>query len=170
MKDNYYFDNAATSWPKPEVVYTTMDQFFRNYGVNPGRAGHELAVEAEKMIEETRKVFHQPNMAITATCVRVPVERAHSEAVNLTFEKPITPIEVREVLSSARGVEVVDDVARGRFPMPIDASGQDNVLVGRIRQDVSQPDGRGIELFLSGDQLRKGAALNAVQILELITA
>jgi aspartate-semialdehyde dehydrogenase len=124
--------------------------------------------EERKMIDETRKIFHDPSIAITATCVRVPVMRAHSEAINLTFDRPIGPDEVREVLRSAPGVEIVDDRVANRFPMPVDASGRDNVLVGRIRQDVSQPDGRGIELFISGDQLRKGAALNAVQIVELL--
>ncbi len=122
--------------------------------------------EERKMIDETRKIFHEPDMAITATCIRVPVLRAHSESINLTFERPMPPEEVREILTAAPGIEVVDDVAANRFPMPIDASGRDEVLVGRIRQDASQSDGRGIELFLSGDQLRKGAALNAIQILE----
>ena len=122
--------------------------------------------EERKMIDETRKIFGQPTMAISATCVRVPVMRAHSESINLTFERPITPDEVRQILSEAPGVSVVDDVAGGRFPMPIDASGKDDVLVGRIRQDVSQERGVGIEMFVCGDQLRKGAALNAIQILE----
>ena len=124
--------------------------------------------EERKMVDETRKIFHAPSLAITATCIRVPVMRAHSESINLTFERPITPGEVRAVLSSAPGVEVVDDVEGNHFPMPVDASGKDNVLVGRIRQDISQPDGKGIELFVCGDQLRKGAALNAIQILELL--
>ncbi len=124
-------------------------------------------IEERKMIEETRKIFHEPLLAISATCIRVPVLRAHSESINLTFERPITPDDVRDILSSAPGIKVVDDVEGGRFPMPIDASGRDEVLVGRIRQDVSQPDARGIELFVCGDQLRKGAALNAIQILEL---
>lgn len=122
--------------------------------------------EERKMIEETRKIFHEPAMRITATCIRVPVFRAHSESINLQFERPITPDEVRDVLSQAPGVRVVDDVPGGRFPMPIDASGIDDCLVGRVRQDASQPDGRGIDLFVSGDQLRKGAALNALQIVE----
>jgi aspartate-semialdehyde dehydrogenase len=125
--------------------------------------------EERKMIDETRKIFHEPSLAITATCIRVPVLRAHSESINLTFEKPITPDEVRQILRAAPGVRVVDDVEHGRFPMPIDASGRDEVLVGRIRQDTSQQDGRGIELFLCADQLRKGAALNAIQILELLS-
>lgn len=125
--------------------------------------------EEKKMIEETRKIFHAPSIAIAPTCIRVPVLRAHSESINLTFERPITPKEARGILSQAPGVTVVDDVEANRFPMPVDASGKDNVFVGRIRQDVSQPDGRGIELFACGDQLRKGAALNAFQILELLT-
>jgi aspartate-semialdehyde dehydrogenase len=126
--------------------------------------------EERKMIEETRKIFHAPDIAITATCIRVPVLRAHSESVNLTFARPVTPGEARGILNSAPGVKVVDDRAANYFPMPLDASGQDAVLVGRIRQDVSQPDGRGLDLFVSGDQLRKGAALNVVQILELLIA
>jgi aspartate-semialdehyde dehydrogenase len=125
--------------------------------------------EERKMIDETRKIFHERDMAITATCIRVPVMRAHSESINLTFSNPTTPNEVREILSRAPGVKVVDDAERNHFPMPIEASGRDEVLVGRIRQDASQPDGRGIELFASGDQLRKGAALNAVQIAELLS-
>ncbi|HUU83416.1 MAG TPA: aspartate-semialdehyde dehydrogenase [Phycisphaerae bacterium] len=126
--------------------------------------------EEIKMVNETRKIFGDPSIAITATCIRVPVLRAHSAAVNLTFERPITPDEARSVLSSAPGVRVVDSRAPQHFPMPIEADGIDQVLVGRIRQDISQPDGRGLDLFVSGDQLRKGAALNAIQIAELLAA
>ncbi|MBI4717749.1 MAG: aspartate-semialdehyde dehydrogenase [Planctomycetes bacterium] len=126
--------------------------------------------EERKVIEETRKIFHAPDLAITATCIRVPVLRAHSESVNLTFERRITPEEVREILGRAPGVTLVDDREANRFPMPLEASGRDECLVGRIRQDVSQPDGRGIDLFVAGDQLRKGAALNAIQILERLLA
>ena len=122
--------------------------------------------EERKMVDETRKMFHDSAIRITATCVRVPVLRAHSEAINLTFSKPITEGEVREILAAAPGVRIVDDREKSHFPMPIEAADGDDVLVGRIRQDLSQPDGRGIELFVSGDQLRKGAALNAVQIAE----
>jgi aspartate-semialdehyde dehydrogenase len=125
-------------------------------------------LEEMKMVLETRKIFHAPDIQVTATCVRVPVLRAHSEAINLTFTNRITPDEVRDLLSHASGVRLVDDRETGRFPMPIEASGQDEVLVGRIRQDISQPDGCGIDLFVSGDQLRKGAALNAIQIAELL--
>ena len=92
--------------------------------------------------------------------------RAHSEAINLEFAEPFPEQEAREILAQAPGVEVVDDPARSHFPMPIEASGLDDVLVGRIRQDISQPDGCGLDLWVSGDQLRKGAALNAVQIAE----
>lgn len=126
--------------------------------------------EESKMVNETRKIFHKPDLAITATCIRVPVLRAHSESINLTFERPITPNEIREILRNAPGVEIVDDPESNLFPMPVHASGRDNVLVGRIRQDISQPDGRGIELLVCGDQLRKGAALNALQIVELLAS
>jgi len=129
-----------------------------------GADGYNL--EETKMVRETRKIFHAPEILVTATCVRVPVLRAHSEAVNLTFTNPITEAEAREILSGAPGVKVVDDRERNYFPMPLDATGADDILVGRIRGDVSQPDGRGIDMFVSGDQIRKGAALNAVQIAE----
>jgi aspartate-semialdehyde dehydrogenase len=122
--------------------------------------------EENKMVNETRKIFADPKIMVTATCIRVPVPRAHSESINLEFERPITPAQVREILSKAPGVRIVDDVEANHFPMPLEASGQDLVLVGRIRQDISREDGRGIELFVSGDQIRKGAATNAVQIAE----
>ncbi len=124
--------------------------------------------EEMKMVNETRKMFHCEGIQVTATCVRVPVMRAHSEAINLQFTNPITPDEVRDVLSKAPGVRIVDQRSPQHYPMPIDASGEDDVLVGRIRQDISQPDGCGIDMFVSGDQLLKGAALNAVQIAELL--
>lgn len=124
--------------------------------------------EENKMVNETRKIFGDPKIMITATCVRVPVPRAHSESINLEFERPITEKQVREILSRAPGVKIVDDRENNHFPMPLEASGQDDVLVGRIRQDISRDDARGIELFVSGDQVRKGAATNAVQIAELM--
>ena len=122
--------------------------------------------EEMKMVCETRKMFHDDDIRITPTCVRVPVMRAHSEAVNLEFEEVVDESEAREILAAAPGVEIVDDVEANHFPMPIEASGKDAVLVGRIRNDISRADGRGIDLFISGDQLRKGAALNAIQIAE----
>ena len=126
--------------------------------------------EEIKMVNETHKIFGEPSIGITATCIRVAVLRAHSEAVNLTFDRPITPDEARRILADAPGLKVVDNREPQHFPMPIEASGIDDVLVGRIRQDISQPDGRGIDLFVSGDQIRKGAALNAIQIAELLSS
>ena len=122
--------------------------------------------EENKMVNETRKIFGDPKIMVTATCIRIPVPRAHCESINLEFERPITPAEVRKILSTAPGVTIVDDRAGNHFPMPIEAIGQDNVLIGRIRQDMSREDGKGIEMFVSGDQIRKGAATNAVQIAE----
>jgi aspartate-semialdehyde dehydrogenase len=122
--------------------------------------------EEMKMIQETRKIFQAPELQITATCVRVPVLRAHSEAVNLEFNLPFPVEKAREILASAPGVKLVENWQANYFPMPIDATGKDEVLVGRIRQDISHPCG--LELWLCGDQIRKGAALNAIQIAELL--
>jgi aspartate-semialdehyde dehydrogenase len=122
--------------------------------------------EEMKMVNETRKIFGTDEIKITATCVRVPVLRAHSEAINLEFAEPFSAIEAREILKQASGVKVVEDWQANYFPMPAEASGKDEVLVGRIRQDISHPCG--LEMWLSGDQIRKGAALNAVQIAELL--
>ncbi|MBD1863487.1 MULTISPECIES: aspartate-semialdehyde dehydrogenase [Trichocoleus] len=124
--------------------------------------------EELKMVHETRKIFGAPDLRITATCIRVPVLRAHSEAINLEFDAPFDVAQARELLSQAPGVKLVEDWQANYFPMPIEASGRDEVLVGRIRQDLSHPCG--LELWLSGDQIRKGAALNAVQIAELLVA
>ncbi|MBT3345158.1 MAG: aspartate-semialdehyde dehydrogenase [Gemmatimonadetes bacterium] len=122
--------------------------------------------EETKMIRETKKMFHDESIRITPTCIRVPVPRTHSETVNIQFAEPMDEDRVRQILSAAPGVSITDDREANHFPMPLEASGKDDIFVGRIRQDLSQPDGRGIDLFLSGDQLRKGAALNAVQIAE----
>ena len=122
--------------------------------------------EEMKMINETRKIFGDPDIAITATCVRVPVLRAHSEAINLEFDQPFDVKQARELIAAAPGVKLVEDWQSNYFPMPIDATGKDPVLVGRIRQDISCD--RGLELWLCGDQIRKGAALNAIQIAELL--
>lgn len=124
--------------------------------------------EETKMIKETRKIFADPDIRISATCVRVPVLRAHSESLTFECERPITPAEVRDILRTAPGVKLVDDLEKNYFPMPKDASGQGDVLVGRIRQDLSDPSGRSISMFVAGDQLLKGAALNAVQIAEVM--
>jgi aspartate-semialdehyde dehydrogenase len=124
--------------------------------------------EELKMVNETRKIFEVPDLPVSATCVRVPVLRAHSEALNLTFDRPFDLAQARQAIAQAPGVQLLEDWNRNYFPMPIEASGRDDVLVGRIRQDLSNPNG--LELWLSGDQIRKGAALNAVQIAELLAA
>ncbi len=122
--------------------------------------------EEFKMIQETRKIFRTPKLKIVTTAIRVPVLRAHSESVVVEFEKPLSEREAREILKRAPGVEVVDRREDNYFPMPIDASGKDSVLVGRIRKDPSCENS--LAFFVSGDQLRKGAALNALQIAELL--
>ena len=125
-------------------------------------------VEETKMVLETRKIFHCEPIRVAATCVRVPVMRAHSESINLEFTGEMPEARAREILAGAPGIKIVDDRENSYFPMPLDATGQDDILVGRIRQDISQDGARGIELFVAGDQIRKGAALNAVQIAELL--
>lgn len=139
---------------------------FNLFPHNSKLTGQGYCEEEMKMVNETRKIFSTPDLRITATCVRVPVLRAHSEAINLEFEQPFSVAQARTILQAAPGVRVVEDWSANYFPMPIDASGQDEVLVGRIRQDLSHPNG--LELWLCGDQIRKGAALNAVQIAELL--
>ena len=118
------------------------------------------------MLNETRKIMGLPGLRLSATCVRVPVLRAHSEAVNIEFEEPFPVEEARQLLAAAPGVELLEDFGANRFPMPIDVTGRDPVAVGRIRQDLSEP--HALELWLCGDQIRKGAALNAIQIAELL--
>ncbi|MFH1067745.1 MAG: aspartate-semialdehyde dehydrogenase [bacterium] len=120
--------------------------------------------EENKMIQETRKMFHAPDLKILPTCIRVPVLRAHSESVVIRTKQPLSADEARKILQKAPGVMVVDDVEKNHFPMPIEASGKLEVLVGRIRQDPADP--HTLALFISGDQLLKGAAWNAVQIAE----
>jgi len=139
--------------------------FSHNTRIDPGSGYND---EETKVIQETRKIFGDPDIRVSATCVRVPVLRAHSVAITFECERPIPAGEVRELVSAAPGVRLVDEPERNYFPMPQDASGQDAILVGRIRQDVSDPGGRSIALFVAGDQLLKGAALNAVQIAEAL--
>ena len=159
-------DVLAGKPAKPAVLphQCAFNLFSHNSPIND--AGYNQ--EEMKMVNETRKIFSAPQLMITATCVRVPVLRAHSEAINLEFTQPISEQDVRGILETAPGVRLVDDREGNYFPMPMDASGGDDVLVGRIRQDISRSDGCGIDMFVSGDQLRKGTALNAVQIAELL--
>ena len=139
--------------------------FSHNTAIDPetGYNGEET-----KVIQETRKIFEDDQIAVGVTCVRVPVLRAHSEAITFECVNPITEDEVRAILGNAPGVKLVDDRERNYFPMPIDASCQDDVLVGRIRKDLSDPSGHSISIFVAADQVLKGAALNAVQIAEYL--
>lgn len=137
-------------------VVPHIDEFLDN-----GYTGEEW-----KLVQETRKIMHEPDLAVTATTVRVPVFVGHSEAVTVEFERPFPPDEARAVLRSAPGVMVVDDPARAQYPLATVAAGTDPVYVGRIRVDVSHPNG--LVLWVVGDNLRKGAALNAIQIAELL--
>jgi aspartate-semialdehyde dehydrogenase len=137
---------------------------------------HNAAIEGDhgyngeelKAIAETRRMLGTPDLPIGMTCVRVPVLRAHSMAVSVEFAAPVPVEEARALMEAADGVRLVDDRAANYFPMPSDASGQDDVLVGRIRTDMGDPTGRTLALFVSGDQLLKGAALNAVQIMDAL--
>jgi aspartate-semialdehyde dehydrogenase len=139
--------------------------FSHNARVDPATGYND---EETKVSQETQKIFGDSAIRVSATCVRVPVLRAHAAAINFECERPITPAEVRTLIDGAPGVKLVDDAERNYFPMPQDATGQDPILVGRIRQDLSDPSGRSIVLFVAGDQLLKGAALNAVQIAEIL--
>jgi len=126
------------------------------------------ASEEVKMLKETRKMLHQEDLPVSATCVRVPVAICHSEAVNIELQRPMSPDEARELLSGYSGIKVVDDPATNAYPMPLDGEGKDEVLVGRVRQDTALPNG--LAMWLVSDNLRKGAATNAVQIAEELLA
>ncbi len=125
---------------------------------------NDYTKEEMKTLNESRKILHDDELIVSATCVRVPVFRAHSEAVTIEFEKEVTPQKARELIEAFPGVKVVDDAKNGVYPMPLFVSGRDDCEVGRIRQDLNGPNW--LSLWVVGDQLRKGAALNAVQIAE----
>lgn len=122
--------------------------------------------EEWKMVKETQKIFHSPEMAITATTVRVPVYRSHSESINIETEVKLSPVEAKSVLAKAPGVVVIDDPSKDLYPMPLTAADTDEVYVGRIREDFSISSG--LNIWVAGDQIRKGAATNAIQIAELL--
>ena len=124
--------------------------------------------EETKIMQETRKIFGEPELRVSATCIRVPVLRAHAISVNVEFDREFDLQNVRRMLANAPGVRLVDDWENNLFPMPRDASEQYDILVGRVRCDISDPTGRSLSLFSAGDQLLKGAALNAVQIAETL--
>ncbi|WP_397422409.1 aspartate-semialdehyde dehydrogenase [Phenylobacterium sp.] len=155
---------AGEAYP-PQVLRHpyAFNLFSHDAEVDPqtGYNGEEL-----KVIAETRRILGSFNLPIGVTCVRVPVLRAHSMALSLELDAPVAPAAITEVLAEAPGVRVVDDRDANHFPMPVEAQGQGDVLVGRIRRDLGDPSGRSVALFLAGDQLLKGAALNAVQIAE----
>lgn len=155
---------AGRSYPHRVLAHPyAFNLFSHDTQVDPSSGYNQ---EETKVMQEMRKIMQVPELRIGITCIRVPVLRAHSIALTVEFAEPITPAEVRDVLAGAPGVRLVDDPPHNHFPMPIEASGQDDVLAGRIRQDLSDPTGCSIALFIAGDQLRKGAALNAVQIAE----
>jgi aspartate-semialdehyde dehydrogenase len=124
--------------------------------------------EELKMVKETRKIWKDNDVKVTATCIRVPVMRAHAESINLEFVGEMTEDTAVELLSKAPGVSIINDRANNRFPTPLDASTKDDVYVGRVRRDISRDDAKGLDIFVCGDQIKKGAALNAVQIAELL--
>ena len=150
--------------PRKEVFIHQIA--FNVFNHNTAIAENGYNEEENKIVEEIRKMLHAPQLAITPTCVRVPVLRAHSESIWLETEKKLSAEEARHLLSQAPGVKIVDDRSKNYFPMPIDASGDLDVHVGRIREDFSTPNS--LALFISGDQLLKGAAWNAVQIAEYL--
>lgn len=183
VASTYQATSGAGARAMEEMIIQTQ-QILNNQPINPVHFAHRIAFnliphidvfqdngytkEEMKMLNEGRKIMHAPNLKVSCTCVRVPVMRAHSESLNLEFEQEITPEEARKILAAAPGVEVRDNPADKYYPMPIDATGKYDILVGRIRQDSSRDDKRGLDIFISGDQLLKGAALNAVQIAELL--
>lgn len=167
-------EQQARDWAAGDPI--TQDIFGRQYIWNLFSHNSDIDpatgynTEETKMIKETAKIFGTSDIRVAATCVRVPVLRAHCESINLTFDKPLSEADARAILEAAPGVTVLDDRTANKHPEPLDASGQDDVFVGRIRADASQDPGHGLELFVAGDQIRKGAALNAIQIAELLLA
>jgi aspartate-semialdehyde dehydrogenase len=166
----------AGAAPQPQVFHEpyAFNLFSHNTAVDPDTG---LNVEETKVIQETWKIWDDPTVKISATCIRVPVLRAHSESISVTLKQPATVAQVRETISRAPGVRIIDDREKNLFPTPLKASGGDDVLVGRIRPAYSQrplePEtapGLAFDLLICGDQLRKGAALNAIQIAEALLA
>jgi len=158
---------------KPPTCNIFKQQYaFNLFSHNSDMGPEGYNTEEMKMVKETHKMWHCNGTGgprITATCVRVPVMRAHAESINLEFEQKLDADEAREILRQAPGVSLIDDREANRFPTPLDASDRDEIFVGRIRNDLSRLEtGNGIDLFVCGDQIRKGAALNAVQIAELL--
>jgi len=150
----------------PPHVYPHQIAFNVLPQVEKFKDGDDYTTEERKMMAETRKILGRDDIGISPTCVRVPVYTGHSESVNVQTREPLSPQECREVLSEAPGVMVVDDPGNALYPLAIDAAGRDEVFVGRIRRDPSHE--RCLNLWVVGDNLRKGAATNAVQLAELL--
>lgn len=154
--------SGEASEPKVFPHRIAFNLFSHNSAIGPDG----YCEEERKMISETRKMFHEPELPVCPTTIRIPILRAHSESIYVELEEPLAPAEARAILAAAPGVCVVDDPASNHFPMPLEATGRDEVLVGRIRDGLAAD--RSLAFFLSGDQLLKGAALNAVQIAEML--
>ena len=183
VASTYQATSGAGAKGMEELIVQTR-QLLENQPIEPKAFAHRIAFsliphldsfmpngytkEELKMLNESRKMLHLPELMLSCTSVRIPAMRAHSESLNLEFENEITPEEARAILEAAPGVTVVDDPEKKLYPMPVDATEKYDVLAGRIRQDISRNDKRGLDIFVSGDQLLKGAALNAVQIAELL--
>ncbi len=165
-------EQQARDWAAGDAI--TQDIFGRQYIWNLFSHNSDIDpltgynTEETKMIKETAKIFGDDDLRVSVTCVRVPVLRAHCESINLTLKKPLDENAARELLAAAPGIRIVDDRVGNRHPEPLAASHEDDVLVGRIRSDAGQAPGMGLEIFVAGDQIRKGAALNAIQIAELL--
>lgn len=157
-------DGAAVDLPEPSVYVAPIAFDVVALAGKIVDDGSEETDEEQKLRNESRKILEAPDLAVSGTCVRVPVFSGHGLAVNAEFAKPVTPDEARAILADAPGVEL-DDV-----PTPLRAAGTDPCYVGRIRTDQSAPDGRGLAMFIVGDNLRKGAALNAIQLAEIVLA
>jgi aspartate-semialdehyde dehydrogenase len=157
----------ATDIP-PAQIYPHQIAFNAMPQVESFKDGDDYTTEERKMMAETRKILGRDNIAISATCVRIPVYTGHSESVNVQTRDPLSPEDCRDLLSSAPGLKVLDDPHNGIYPLALDAAGRDDVLVGRIRRDPSHD--RCLNLWIVGDNLRKGAALNAVQLAELLVS
>ena len=157
-----------------EAKELTKDIFKRQYIFNLFSHNSDIDLdtgyneEEIKMINETSKIFNDKSIKVTATCVRVPILRAHCESINLTLKKPITIEKARELLTNCPGIIVEDDRVNNIHPEPIKASFRDEVFIGRLRTDMSQPEGLGLNMFVSSDQIRKGAAGNAIDILQYL--
>jgi aspartate-semialdehyde dehydrogenase len=158
------YDGRAIQFPAPSTFSQNIACNVLPHAGSYVDDGSFETSEEQKLRDESRKILEIPDLGVSGTCVRVPVFTGHSLSLNLEFARPLTVARAKELLCAAPGVELVD------VPTPLQAAGRDPSLVGRIRQDSSVPGGRGLALFVSNDNLRKGAALNAIQILELLLA